>query len=156
MSRFLGLQSSSRGEKSGPTWDTKERSRLSNPFRLGSTSNCTFPKSLVLFQLQRPKEINLKEMSMTVSRNRISLYIILIGFFGSIGYLVYKSYVLSPSSSDKKSSASKRSSSSSTPRRQPLPPSPAASTTGVVDRDWIPDHHQTNASSLRKNKKVSN
>ncbi|GAA5843544.1 hypothetical protein JCM3766R1_002407, partial [Sporobolomyces carnicolor] len=87
----------------------------------------------------------------------ISLYIILIGFFGSIGYLVYKSYVLSPSSSDKKSSASKRSSSSSTPRRQPPPPPvPAASTTGVVDRDWIPDHHQANASSSRKNKKASN
>ena len=76
----------------------------------------------------------------------ISLYIILTGFFGSIGYLVYKSYILNPSSSTTTTGSGKK-------RRGPRPnivakdseirDSAEAVKDGekVLDQDWIPDHH---------------
>ncbi|GAA5937889.1 uncharacterized protein JCM15063_005404 [Sporobolomyces koalae] len=76
----------------------------------------------------------------------ISLYLILSVFFGSIGYLVYKSYLLGPVVPSKKNKQGKS-------QRPPRPnvvakddeirDSAEAVKDGdkLLDQDWIPDHH---------------
>jgi len=78
----------------------------------------------------------------------ISLYLILSVFFGSIGYLIYKSYFLAGSPPTSKS-GSKRSQQNRSPRPNvvakdsEIRDSAEAVKEGekVLDQDWIPDHH---------------
>ncbi|GAA5821512.1 hypothetical protein JCM11491_001363, partial [Sporobolomyces phaffii] len=74
----------------------------------------------------------------------ISLYIILTAFFGSIGYLVYKSWFLAPPSSSSASKASKRGPRPNVVAKDgEIRDSAEAVKEGdrVLDQDWIPDHH---------------
>ncbi|GAA5888933.1 hypothetical protein JCM16303_002786 [Sporobolomyces ruberrimus] len=70
----------------------------------------------------------------------ISLYLILVGFFGSIGYLVYKSYILAPATTTK----SKRGPRPNIVAKDSEIRDPAEAVKEgerVLDQDWIPDHH---------------
>ncbi|GAA5820471.1 hypothetical protein JCM10212_000718 [Sporobolomyces blumeae] len=94
----------------------------------------------------------------------IALYLILAGFFGSIAYVVYTSYLSPPSSSSpsKKSGTSKRDPRSSSNKHTSVVAkddeirdsneAAAAAQATALDEDWIPRHHlaQQRKSSGRK------
>ncbi|GAA5963180.1 hypothetical protein JCM3765_003637 [Sporobolomyces pararoseus] len=74
----------------------------------------------------------------------ISLYIILTGFFGSIGYLVYKSYIFAPSTTAGSKPGKKRGPRPNiVAKDSEIRDSAEAVKEGekVLDQDWIPDHH---------------